>query len=197
MGTLNFHASLLPRHSGMHPGFWTIYYGDKHTGMVIHFMDKGIDTGDIAYRSKVPVNSGDTIEVLYKRIYETCPGLIKQLMTDLEKDTIPRTPQNYSDYIYNYEITSKDFELDFRQPAEVLMGRIKMLPGKFYFVLDGEKYFVNDCMVFKEHIDTRKFEAGKPYMLDGGVYFVTPRSFLKITNAEKNGQKIDLLSLIK
>jgi len=197
MGTLNFHASLLPRHSGMHPGFWTIYYGDKFSGMVIHFMDKGIDTGDIAYRSKIPVNPGDTIETLYERIYGTCPGLIKQLMTDMENNAIPGTPQNYSDYIYNYEIISKDFELDFRQPAEVLMGRIKMLPGKFYFFLDGEKYFVEDCIVFKEHVDTRKFETGKPYMLDNEIYFVTPRGFLKITSAEKDGQKADLLSLVK
>ena len=197
MGTLNFHASLLPRHSGMHPGFWTIYYGDKFSGMVIHFMDEGIDTGDIAYRSKIPVNSGDNIEVLYKRIYGTCPGLIKQLMIDMENNTIPRTPQNYSDYIYNYEITGKDFELDFRQPAEVLIGRIKMLPGKFYFVLDGEKYFVEDCMIFKEHVDTRKFETGKPYRLDDKTFFVTPRSFIEITRAEKDGQKVDLLSLAK
>jgi methionyl-tRNA formyltransferase len=197
MGTLNFHASLLPRHSGMHPGFWTIYYGDKFSGMVIHFMDRGIDTGDVAYSSKVPVNPGDTIEVLYERIYETCPGLIKQLMTDMERDAIPRTPQNYSDYIYNYEITDKDYELDFRQPAEILMGRIKMLPGKFYFALEGENYFVKECKVFKEHVDTRKFETGKPYMLDGEVYFVTPRGFLNITNAEKDGKETDLLSLIK
>ena len=197
MGILNFHASLLPRHSGMHPGFWTIYYGDKFSGMVIHFMDEGIDTGDIAYRSKIPVNSGDTIEVLYERIYGTCPGLVKQLMIDIENNTIPRTPQNYSDYIYNYEITGKDFELDFRQPAEVLIGRIKMLPGKFYFVLDGEKYFVEDCMIFKEHVDTRKFETGKPYRLDDKTFFVTPRSFIEITRAEKDGQKVDLLSLAK
>ncbi len=197
MGTLNFHASLLPRHSGMHPGFWTIYYGDKFSGMVIHFMDKGIDTGDVAYCSEVPVNPGDTIEVLYERIYDTCPGLIKQLMTDIEKDVIPRTPQNYADYIYNYEITDSDFELDFRQPAQVLMGRVKMLSGKFYFVLDGEKYFVKDCTVFKEHVDTRKFETGKPYQLDNRIFFVTPRSYFEIIQAEKDGQKVDLLSLIK
>ena len=77
------------------------------------------------------------------------------------------------------------------------MGRIKMLPGKFYFVLDGEKYFVEDCMVFKEHVDTRKFETGKPYRLDDKTFFVTPRSFIEITRAEKDGQKVDLLSLAK
>ncbi len=197
MGTLNFHASLLPRHSGMHPGFWTIYYGDKFSGMVIHFMDEGIDTGDIAYQSKIHVNPGDTIEVLYERIYKTCPGLIEKLMSDMDKNAIPRTPQNYSDYIYNYEITSKDFELDFRQTAEILMGRVNMLPGKFYFVLDGKKYHVLDCKVFKEHVDTRKFESGKLYRLNKKIFLVTPRGFLEIIHAEKDGQKVDLLSLIK
>jgi methionyl-tRNA formyltransferase len=197
MGTLNFHASLLPRHSGMHPGFWTIYYGDKHSGMVVHFMDKGIDTGDIAYASRVPVKTRDTIEMLYERIYETCPGLIGQLMEDMETDSIPRKPQNYEDYIYNYEIIEKDFELDFRQPAEILMGRVKMLPGKFYFTIDGEKYHVRDCSVFREHLDSRKFETGRPYELDGDIYFVTPRSYLKIIEAEKDGKPVDLQILAK
>ncbi|MES0341859.1 MAG: formyltransferase family protein [Candidatus Humimicrobiaceae bacterium] len=197
MGTLNFHASLLPRHSGMHPGFWTIYYGDKFSGMVIHFMDEGIDTGDIAYQSQIPVKPGDTIDVLYERIYKTCPGLIEKLMSDMDKNAIPRTPQNYSDYIYNYEITGKDYELDFRQPAEILMSRVSMLPGKFYFILDGEKYFIKNCRVFKEYVNSRKFESGKLYRLNNEVFFVTPRGFLEIIHAEKDGKKVDLLSLIK
>lgn len=195
MGTINFHASLLPRHSGMHPGFWTIYYGDKHSGMVVHFMDKGIDTGDIAYRSKVPVLPGDTIEVLYERIYETCPGLVEKLLLDMENDSIPGIPQDYSEYLYNYEIVEKDYELDFRQPAEILSGRIKMLPGKFYFVLAGEKYFVDDCSVFKEHIEARKFVMDKPYILNNEIYFVTPRSFLEVKGIKKDGKMIDQISL--
>jgi len=195
MGTLNFHASHLPRHAGMHPGFWTIYYGDKVSGMVIHFMDRGIDTGDIAYKSSVPVRPGDTIECLYERIYETCPGLIEQLLADLENDAIPRTPQDMSDYIYNYEIVDGDFELDLRQPAEILEGRIKMLPGRFYFVLRGEKYFVKNCEVFNEHVETRRYTTGRPYPLDDNVFFVTPRKFLRITAAEKEGQAVDLSCL--
>ena len=49
LGSINFHSSLLPRHAGMHPGFFTIYYGDKESGMVIHYMDAGIDTGEDVY----------------------------------------------------------------------------------------------------------------------------------------------------
>ena len=197
MGTLNFHASLLPRHSGMHPGFWTIYYGDKYSGMVVHFMDNGIDTGDIAYHSKVPVKIGDTIEALYERIYKTCPELVEKLILDMENDVIPRTPQNYSDYLYNYEIVEKDFELDFRQPAEILMSRIKMLPGKFYFNLDDEKYHIEDCSVFKEHIEARKFKIGKPYSLNNEIFFVTPHSFLKVKGIKKDGKKMDPSSLLR
>ena len=135
LGTLNFHTSLLPRHAGMHPGFWTIWYGDKKSGMTIHFMDEGIDTGDIAYQSVVPVITGDTIESLYQRIWDSSGKLIKKLLSDIEESNITRKKQDYLDYFYNYEITEKDFELDFRKPAETLYNRIKMMPGRFYVKL--------------------------------------------------------------
>ncbi len=54
-GVVNFHTSLLPRHCGRHPGFQTIWYGDKETGMTLHYMDAGLDTGDIISDNRVPV----------------------------------------------------------------------------------------------------------------------------------------------
>ncbi len=196
LGAINFHTSLLPRHAGMHPGFWTIFYGDRETGMVVHFLDEGIDTGDIIYETRVPVKPGDMINELYHRVWNTSMPLIGRLLADLDACTLPRKPQDISKYFYNYEITEKDFELDFRQTAEVLYGRVLMRPGKFYFIYHETKYFIQRCLVVKEHVHSRKFSTGIPYAVNGKLVFVTPKEFLQLDELKVDGENIDPLSIL-
>ena len=196
LGAINFHTSLLSRHAGMHPGFWTIWYGDRETGMVVHYLDAGIDTGDIIYETRVPVNVGDTINEVYHRVWDSSTTLVRRLLDDLDAGTLPRRPQDLSNYLYNYEIVEKDFELDFRQPAEILFGRVTMRPGKFYFVHRNQLYFVQKCTVIEERIHTRKFLTGIPYNIKGKLVFVTPRKFLQIDELMKDGSAVDPLSII-
>jgi len=197
LGAVNFHSSLLPRHAGKHPGFWTIWYGDKTSGMTVHFMDEGIDTGDIIYTSKVSVCSGDSIDLLYSRIWESSLKLVDRLLEDFESRSIKAKPQDMSEYIYNYDITDKDFELDFRQPAEILADRIGMLSGKFYFILEGNRYYVNRCRIIDEPLKTRKFRLNIPYLVDDAVFFVTPRKCLVIEEVIKDEKLINPKNLVK
>lgn len=54
-GCLNLHPSLLPRHRGPEPLFWTFYHGDAVAGASIHIMDEGGDTGDLLLQTPVPI----------------------------------------------------------------------------------------------------------------------------------------------
>jgi methionyl-tRNA formyltransferase len=164
--------------------------------MVVHYLDEGIDTGDIIYETRVPVLMGDTVNDLYHRIFETSRPLVKRLLDDLEARSLPRKPQDVTKYFYNYEIEERDYELDFRQPAEVLKGRVMMAPGKFYFALKGGKYRVARCSVVDEPVNTRRFRTGKPYKMNGRLTFVTPRQFLQIDHVEREGSPVDPISLI-
>jgi methionyl-tRNA formyltransferase len=196
LGSINFHASLLPRHAGMHPVFWAIWYGDAETGMVVHFMDQGIDTGDILYETRVPVRTGDSVNTLYHRIFETSMPLVDRLLDDLDARVLPRKAQDMSRYFYNYEIEEKDWELDFRQPAEVLLGRVAMAPGKFCFVLKGERYFVARCSLVAEPGNARRYFINAPFVLKNKLVFATPRRFLQMDSILKGGREIDPLLLI-
>ncbi len=197
LGVLNFHSSLLPRHAGMHPGFFTIYYGDKESGMTLHYMDCGLDTGDIVYLSKVPVYLGDDIASLYDRIWDSSEALIDRLLKDLEKKSLPRIPQNMSKYLYNYELSDKDFELDFRIEAEILFGRVVMMPEKFYFSFNNKKYYVKECSVVKEPEIGRFYNLRKPFLYNNKITFITPKYYLQIERLIRNGKEIDPISLLK
>jgi len=136
------------------------------------------------------------INEVYHRVWNTSMQLVERLLVDLDNRTLPRKSQDLSKYFYNYEITERDFELDFRQPAEVLYGRASMRPGRFYFIYRDTKYFVKRCSVVKEHVQSRKFSTGIPHTVNGKLVFVTPRKFLQIDELIVEGEQIDPLSIL-
>jgi methionyl-tRNA formyltransferase len=54
-GCLNVRSALLPRHPGLMPTFWALRHGDAETGVSVHFVDDGIDTGPILVQRRIPI----------------------------------------------------------------------------------------------------------------------------------------------
>lgn len=67
---INIHPSLLPAFPGMESWKQALEYGVKVTGVTVHFVNEGIDTGPIILQEAVPVRDNDTPETLHKRIQE-------------------------------------------------------------------------------------------------------------------------------
>jgi len=58
-GFLNIHPSLLPAYRGPHPLFWIFRNGDQEkTGVTLHWMDEGLDTGDILSQRPISLKDG-------------------------------------------------------------------------------------------------------------------------------------------
>ena len=78
---INVHPTLLPAFPGAHPVTDTLAYGVKFTGVTVHFVDEGVDTGPIIAQSVVPVIDTDNEERLHNRIqveeHKIYPQVIK------------------------------------------------------------------------------------------------------------------------
>lgn len=65
---INIHPSLLPKHPGLEAWKMALAAGDSTTGCTVHYVDAGIDSGEIIAQSEVPILPGDTPETLHARI---------------------------------------------------------------------------------------------------------------------------------
>lgn len=67
---VNIHPALLPSFPGLDAWKQALDYGVKFTGVTVHFVDQGIDTGPIIAQQTVPILPDDTAETLHARIQE-------------------------------------------------------------------------------------------------------------------------------
>ena len=80
---VNIHPSLLPMFPGLHAWKQAIDSGVKITGVTVHYVDSGIDSGPVIAQRAVPVLDGDTPETLHQRIqleeHKLYPATLKEL----------------------------------------------------------------------------------------------------------------------
>lgn len=67
LGALNLHPSLLPLYRGMAPQHWPIILGDAETGVTVHRIDEGVDTGRIVRQVRIPLEPDIYIHELQKK----------------------------------------------------------------------------------------------------------------------------------
>jgi phosphoribosylglycinamide formyltransferase-1 len=67
-GIINIHPSLLPKYPGLEAWKQALAAGDSVTGCTVHYVDAGIDSGEIIAQREVPILPNDTSETLHARI---------------------------------------------------------------------------------------------------------------------------------
>ncbi len=85
IGIINRHNALLPRNRGRLTPFWVIFKDEKETGVSIHFIDEGIDSGDIIVQERFPIEEKDNFNTLVKKNYELAPRAMLKALDLLEK----------------------------------------------------------------------------------------------------------------
>ncbi|MFP4056845.1 MAG: methionyl-tRNA formyltransferase [Candidatus Brocadiia bacterium] len=96
VAAINYHTALLPRHRGRQPLFYALAAGDEKTGITIHYMDEGLDTGDILLQREVPIEPQDTLHSLYQKSLDVGAEALLEALQLLEEGRAPRTPQETS-----------------------------------------------------------------------------------------------------
>lgn len=126
MGIINVHTSLLPKYRGRHPLVWAIMCGEKETGVTIHYMDEGIDTGDIITQVSVSIEIDDT----YMNVLEKCTNatlyILPRELQMLERGYVNREPQRGRELSWPRRVP-EDSRIDWTKTPEEIINFIRAL----------------------------------------------------------------------
>lgn len=148
-GTLNFHPSLLPFNKGKHPTFWNIIEEVPY-GVSIHFVDEGIDSGDVVFQKEIKKTWCDTGGTLYEKALKNIVDLYVENYNNIKNGNYMRTKQHSGRGSFHYAKELKAYlhiDLNKSYTARELFNllRAKKFPNadKCFFYEDNAKYEVD------------------------------------------------------
>lgn len=101
LGMLNRHNALLPKNRGRLTPFWVLFKGESESGVSIHFIDEGIDSGAIVVQKKFPVEPGESFASLVRKNYQWAPKAMLEALDKLEAGDQDFLPNPESEATYN------------------------------------------------------------------------------------------------
>ena len=199
MGSINIHASLLPRWRGAAPIHRAIEAGDQETGITIMQMDAGLDTGDILSLRKIPILSTDTTATLHDQLADLGAELLVDTLEKLCQEKITPLAQNHDLATYADKLKKSEAQLNWEYPAEQLALKVRAFnPWPCaYTLLDGQHFKIWKAEV-ADHVEIHNITS-KPQLSNikgqvivsnkHGIYVQTGSKLLKITELQMAGKK--------
>jgi len=131
--TINCHAGKLPFYRGRNILNWALINDEKEFGVTIHYMDKGIDTGDIILQKTFPILEMDDYSTLLERAYKECASLLFQSIKEIKKGNVERKAQQSIHPVGSYCSARRkgDEILDWNQSSREIFNFIRSIcvPG--------------------------------------------------------------------
>ena len=187
-GTINLHASLLPKYRGAAPIEWAIIRGEQETGITTFLMDEGMDTGDILMQRRVPIEEDDTAGSLHDKLAEVGAEVMLETLGGLERSILKPQPQDHSRATYAPKLKKELGKLDWSRPSRELFNLIRGLnpaPGAFTF-FKGKRLKVHWARVVDLDHQGR---PGEVVSVDEGLIVKTGDGVLELSEVQPEGKR--------
>jgi methionyl-tRNA formyltransferase len=127
LGSINLHASLLPKYRGAAPIHRAILGGESITGNSVIRLAQKMDAGAILGQSRLEIGELETTGELHDRLAADGATLVAQVLNDLAMGRAVQTPQDESQATLAPKLSRQDAMIDFAQPAAVVARTIRGL----------------------------------------------------------------------
>lgn len=127
LGTLNLHASILPKFRGASPIQTAIAAGERETGVSLMRIVLALDAGPVADVERVPIGTHDTGTEVEAAMARACVPLLVRTLPRLAAGTLTFVEQDHARATFCRRLEKSDGALDFARPAAELAARINGL----------------------------------------------------------------------
>lgn len=188
-GSINVHASLLPKYRGAAPINWVIIQGEKETGVTTMLMDKGLDTGNILLQRKLEIFPEENAGELHDRLAFLGAEVLRETVARLKQGGVTPCKQEESEASYAPPLEKEDGVIDWEKPAEKIYNHIRGMnpwPGAFTY-LEGKILKVFQA---KHVIQDFPHEPGKVVKTsDEGILVETGEGHILLTEIQLENHK--------
>lgn len=146
--TINCHAGKLPFYRGRNILNWVLINDEKEFGITVHYIDKGIDTGDIILQKVYEITDEDSYATLLERAYEGCAVLLYDAIKLVQSNKVKTIRQTDIDKVGMYcgRRSSGDEIIDWNQSSREVFNFVRAIcePGpQAASFIRGEKILIN------------------------------------------------------
>ena len=186
LGALNLHPSLLPRYRGMAPQHWPIILGDAETGVTVHCIDEGVDTGRIVHQVRIPLKLDIYIHELQKELLVTYRTVMVEAVQRLINGYTGEAQPSEGE-VYFHKIQNLDMKISLEMDVKQVYGLVRA----FAFPYPGAQF--QDLRIMKAQpvdaalwIELRKLSQSPSLQSkDDNLYLVLKDGALKLIKWKK------------
>jgi len=191
---INCHAGKLPFYRGRNVLNWVLINDEKEFGITVHFIDQGIDTGDIILQETYQITDKDNYSSLLKLAHVECAKILykainlinsSQKFSKIKQDTIH--PIGF----YCPQRTFGDEVLDWKKTSREIFNFIRAIskPGPMALsYIHGKEIKINDSKIYSNAPNYKCTEGYVVGIDKKGVCVKTSDNFLLITEYEYDGK---------
>jgi methionyl-tRNA formyltransferase len=189
-GSMNLHASILPRLRGAAPINWAIVRGDRETGVSLMQMDEGLDTGPVYAVRRIAIGDDETAGELSVRLGDLAAEVVLEDLPSAVSGATPAVPQTASEATVAPLLEKKDGAIDWSKPSQQVHDHVRGMtpwPGAFTH-LAGKllKVLATRCTTFS----TERAAPGTIVVADSDAVLVACGDrALRIERAQVEGRK--------
>ncbi len=142
IGSVNLHASLLPKYRGAAPIHWAVMNGEEKTGCTIFFLDEKVDTGKIILQKELSIGDNETTGEVYSRLMKQGSEVLLDAINKIAENSYSTLEQDDTAASPAPKIFREDCHIDFNQPAKKVHDKIRGLSPfpTAWANLDGKKF---------------------------------------------------------
>lgn len=144
-GCVNVHPGLLPHYRGTFPTPWCILNDEKEIGVTLHYMDEGIDTGDILVQRTHPIGTDETGHELYRRSMKLCADLLIENFDKLLRNELTARKQPAGGSYYNR--IAPQYRIDWHHRRSEIRNQIRVHARPYF---PAYSFLLNKCVTINK-----------------------------------------------